>query len=155
MTNDAFEQGGKGPASERRFRPTSGSCCIARGSAALVTQVQTIRASSISVPAGGLPSRSSGRSYRGDGAGHVETSTAHGGAVTEARKKQRLDHRSDRDRRVERVSRCSEETWLSRAPRADHFKSTFPIRLIACSSRSLCRPTIFWCPVANARSVGT
>ena len=154
MAYDAVDQGGKGSALERRFRPTPASGCMARGSAALVAQVRTVRASSISVPAGSLPSRSSGGSYRGHSAGHVETSAAHGRNVTEARKKQRHDHGSDRDRRVERVSRCSEETWLSRAPRADHFKSRFPIRLIAYSSRSLSRPTIFWCPVASARSVG-
>jgi hypothetical protein len=154
MAYGAFEQSGKGSASKRRFRPTPASCGIARGSAALVAHVRTLRASSLSIPAGGLPSRSSGGSYRGHGAGHIETSATHGSTVTEARKKQRLDHGSDRYRCIERVSGCSEETWLSRVLRADHFKSKFPIRLIACSSPSLPRPTIFWCPVASARSVG-
>jgi hypothetical protein len=32
------------------------------------------------------------------------------------------------------------------------FKSTFPIRLIACSSRSSRRLTTFWFPIASAPS---
>ena len=48
--------------------------------------------------------------------------------------------------------RTLKKAWLSRVKKAAHFKSTFPIRLIACSSRSSRRPTIFWCPVASAPS---
>ena len=76
----------------------------------------------------------------------------YGGTCSGRREKQRPDHWSNRDRRVECVSRRSTKAWLSRVKKAAHFKSTFPIRLIACSSRSWHRPTIFWCPVASAPS---
>jgi len=154
MTYDAFHQDGKGSASERRLRPVAASCSIARGSAALVGPVRDIRASGISVPAGVLSSRSSGRSDRGHDSCHLETAAQHARAVAEARKKQRHDDGSDRDRRLERISRRSEEAWLSRVPRADPFKFRFPIRLIVFSSRNSRRPTTSWCPVASVRSVG-
>src|SRR6266699_1365194 len=73
-------------------------------------------------------------------------------SATEEREKQWTDHWSNRDRRVECVSTHSKKAWLSRVQKTAHFKSMFPIRLIACSSRSSLRPTIFWCPVASAPS---
>jgi hypothetical protein len=154
MAYGAFHQDGEGSAPERCLCSAPASCCADRSSATLVTQVRTVRTSSISIPAGGFPAGWSGGSDRGHGRGYLEASAAHGRTVTEACEKQRLDHRRDRDRRAERLPRCCEETWLSRVPRADLFKSMFPIRLIAYSSRSLRRPTIFWCPVASVRSVG-
>jgi len=152
MTDDAFEQSGKGSAAERGAWSAPASSCAFRSSATVVTRVRFVRASSLSLPGGSLSARSSGRSSRGHGAGHVEASAAYGGTSPEVREKQRTDHWSNRDRRVECVSTHSKKAWLSRVPKAAHFKSTFPIRLIACSSRNSLRPTIFWCPVASAPS---
>src|SRR5437667_10226750 len=152
MTDDAFEQSGKGSAAERGAWSAPASSCAFRSSATVVTRVRFVRASSLSLPGGSLSARSSGRSSRGHGAGHVEASAAYGGTSPEVREKQRTDHWSNRDRRVDCVSTHSKKAWLSRVPKAAHFKSTFPIRLIACSSRNSLRPTIFWCPVASAPS---
>src|SRR6266496_6158653 len=152
MTYGAFDQSGKGSAAERGAWSAPASSCAFRSSATVVTRVRFVRASSLSLPGGSLSARSSGRSSRGHGAGHVEASAAYGGTSPEVREKQRTDHWSNRDRRVECVSTHSKKAWLSRVPKAAHFKSTFPIRLIACSSRNSRRPTIFWCPVASAPS---
>src|SRR6266851_1624583 len=154
MTDDAFDQSGKGSAAERRSWPTPASCCFAPSGTALVTRVRSVRASSLSVPGGSLPARSAGRSPRAYSADHVEASAEHGGTAAEVREKQWPDHWSDRDRRGERVSRCSKKAWLSRAPKAAHCKFTFPIRLIACSSQSSRKPTIFWSPRGSAPSAG-
>src|SRR6266581_2763046 len=152
MTYGAFDQGGKGSAAERRSWPSPASCCFTPSSTALVTRVRSVRASSISVPGGSVPARSTGRSHRAYSADHTEASAEHGGTAAEIREKQWPDHRSDSDRRVERVSRCSKKAWLSRAQRAAHSKSTFLIRLIACSSQSSRKPTIFWFPLGSAPS---
>jgi hypothetical protein len=154
MTDDAFDQSGKGSAAERRSWPTPASCCFTRSGAALVTRVRSVRASSISVPGGSVRARSAGRSPGAHRADHVEASAEHGGTAAEVREKQGPDHWGDRDRRGERVSRCSKKTWLSRAPKAAHCKSTFPIRLIACSSPNSRKPTIFWSPCGSAPSAG-
>ena len=154
MTGDAFDQSGEGSAAERRSWPTPASCCFTRSGTALVTRVRSVRASSISVSGGSVPARSAGRSPRAYSADHVEASAEHGGTAAEVREKQWPDHWSDRDRRSERVSRCSKKAWLSRAPKAAHCKFTFPIRLIACSSQSSRKPTIFWSPRGSAPSAG-
>ena len=152
MAHDAFDQSGKSSATECCSWFAPASSCAARSSAAVVTPVRFVRAPSISLPGRRLPARSTCRSSRGHSADHVEASAAYGGTPPEVREKQRTDHWSNRDRRVECVSTHSKKAWLSRVPKAAHFKSTFPIRLIACSSRSSRRPTIFWCPVASAPS---
>ena len=46
--------------------------------------------------------------------------------------------------------RTPKRSWLSRIERAAIFKSMFPIRLIACSRRSLRRLTRFWSHVVSA-----
>ena len=145
MANGAVDQSGEGSAAERRSWPTPASCCTSRSSAEIVMRVRLVRASSIPLLRGGLPARSTSRSYRGHGADHVEASTAHGGTAAEVREKQWPNYWSDRDRRVERVSRRSEETWLSRAPRAAHFKSVLTMPLIDCTMQNSLRPTVFWC----------
>ena len=66
--------------------------------------------------------------------------------------KQWSHHRRDRNRRVKCVSADSKEAWLSRIERAAIFKLMFPIRLIACSSRSLRRLTRLWSHVVSAPS---
>src|SRR5216683_3444979 len=152
MADDAFDQGGKGSAAECGSWSAAASSCASRGSAAVVTRVRSVRASSLSLPGGSLAARSSRRSSRGHGADHVEASAAYGGTSPEVREKQRTDHWSNRDRRVACISTHSKKAWLSRVKKAAHFKSTFAIRLIACSSRNSRRPTIFWCPVASAPS---
>ena len=154
MTDDSVDQSGQGSAVERGSRPAPAPCRVARGSAAVVTRVRPVRASSIPVPGGSLPARPAGRSHGGYGADHAQASAEHGASAAEVCEKQWPDYRSDRDTRVERVSRCSKKAWLSRAQEAASFKSTSIMRLIACASRSSPRPTIFWCPVGSGPSVG-
>src|SRR5271157_3425345 len=67
--------------------------------------------------------------------------------------KQLADDRCDRDASVGRVSEYSEKAWLSRAERAAGFKFTLTICLIACTTRSSPRPTVFLCPFGSAPSV--
>ena len=152
MAHDAFDQSGKSSAAERRswFAPAPSGA--ARSSAAAVTRVRFVRASSLSLPGRSFPARSTRRRSPSYGASYVEASAAYGGTSPEVREKQRTDHGSNRDRRVACVSPHSKKAWLSRVEKAAHFKSMFPIRLIACSSRSSRRPTIFWYPVASAPS---
>ena len=85
---------------------------------------------------------------------HAQASAEHSGTAAEIRAKQWPNHWSDRDTRVELVSTRSKKTWLSRGSKAAHGKFTFPIHLIACSSQSSRRPTIFWCPRGSAPSAG-
>src|SRR5262245_20262083 len=153
MTDAALHQSGEGSAAECRSWPTPTPYCIARGSAELVAQVQFVRASSISLPGGGIRAGSTRRNHRSYRADHAQASAKHSGTAAGIRAEQWLNHWSDRDSCVERVSTRPKETWLSRGSRAAHGKFTFPIHLIACSSRSSRRPTIFWCPRGNARSV--
>jgi len=148
----AFDQSGKSSGAERRSWFAPASSCTARSSVAAVTRVRFVRAPSISLPGRSLPARSTCRGSRGHSADHVETSAAYGGTPPEVREKQRTDHWSNRDRRVECVSTHSKKAWLSRLEKAAHFKSKFPIRLIACSSRSSRRLTTFWFHVASAPS---
>ncbi len=154
MTDGAFDQSGQSSAVEHRSRPARAPYRVARGSAAFVTGVRPVRASSIPVPGGSLPPRPAGRSHGGYGADHAQASAEHSTSVAEVCEKQWSDYRSDRDTRVERVSSCSKKAWLSRAQGAARFKSTSTMRLIACASRNSPKPTIFWCPVGSAPSVG-
>lgn len=152
MADDARDQSGEGAAAECRSWPDPASCIACGSSAALVERVRFVRTSGISLLGGSLPARSTRRSSRGHGADHVEASAADGGTSPEARETQRINHRGNRDWRVECVSTHFQKAWLSRVKKAAYFKSTFPIRLIACSSRSSRRLTTFWCHVASAPS---
>ena len=154
MTDDSIDQGGQGSTVEHRSRSARAPYRVARGGAAFVARVRPVRASSIPVPGGSLPSRPAGRSHGGYGADDAQASAEHRTSVAEVCEKQWPDYRSNRDTRVERVSRCSKKAWLSRAQEAAGFKSTSTMRLIACASRSSPKPTTYWCPVASARSVG-
>ncbi|SRR6266566_2162972 len=154
MTDGSFDQSGQSSAVEHRSRPARAPYRVARGGAAFVTGVRPVRASSIPVPGGSLPPRPAGRSHGGYGADHAQASAEHSTSVAEVCEKQWSDYRSDRDTRVERVSSCSKKAWLSRAQGAARFKSTSTMRLIACASRNSPKPTIFWCPVGSAPSVG-
>jgi len=152
MADDAFHQSGKSSAAERRSWSAPASSCASPSRTLVVTRVRFVRTPGISLLARSLPARAARRSSPSHGASHVEASTADGGTASQVCEKQWSDHRSDRNRRLACVSAHFQKAWLSRVQKAAHFKSTFPIRLIACSSRSSRRPTIFWCPVASAPS---
>jgi hypothetical protein len=152
MSHGTLHQDGKGSASERCSCSAPPSSCASRSCTEVVTRLRFVRAASISLFGRSLPARSASRSSRSYRAHHVETSPADSGTAPEVCAKQWLDHRSDRNGRVACVSAHSEKAWLSRLEKAAHFKSTFPIRLIACSSQSSRRLTTFWCPVASAPS---
>jgi hypothetical protein len=154
MTDDSIDQSGQGSTVEHRSRSARAPYRVARSGAAFVTRVRPVRASSIPVPGGSLSARPTGRSHGGYGADHAQASAEHSTSVAEVCEKQWPDYRSNRDARVERVSGCSKKAWLSRAQEAARFKSTSTMRLIACASRSSPKPTIFWCPVGSALSVG-
>ena len=154
MTDGSIDQSGQGSTVEHRSRFARASYRVARGGAAFVTGVRPVRASSIPVPGGSLPARPAGRSHGGYGADHAQASAEHSTSVAEVCEKQWPDYRSNRDTCVERVSGCSKKAWLSRAREAARFKSTSTMRLIACASRNSPKPTIFWCPVGSAPSVG-
>ena len=152
MADDAFHQSGKSSAAERRSWSASTPSCTLRGSAAVVTRVRSIGASSISLSGRSLPTRASSRNSRSHSTGHIEASAKDGGIAPAVREEQRSDHRSHRKRSVECLSAYSKEAWLSRVEKAAHFESRFPIHLIACLSRSSRRLTTFWSHVASALS---
>jgi hypothetical protein len=149
MSYGTLDQNGKGSTPEHRSWSAPASSCASRSCAAVVRHVRFVRASSLSLPGGSHSAGSSRRSSRGHSADHDEASAAYGGTSPEVCEKQRTDHWSNRDRRIECVSTHSKKAWLSRVQKAAHCKSRFPIRLIVCSSRSSHRPTTFWCPVAS------
>jgi len=152
MSNGTLDQNGEGSTTERRSWSAPASSCASPSRTVVVTRVRFVRTPGISLLARSLPARATRRSSPSHSASHVEASTADGGTASEVCEKQWPDHRSDRNRRLACVSAHSQKAWLSRVKKAAHFKSTFPIRLIACSSPSSRRPTIFWCPVASAPS---
>jgi hypothetical protein len=154
MADGARNQSGKGSASERRAWSAATSTGACRCSSPAVTRVRFIRASSVSLPGESLATRSPRRSSRDHDTDHVEASATHRATAPGIREKQWPDHWDHRDQRVECVSTHSKKAWLSRVKRVAHFKSTFPIPLIACSSQSSRRPTKFWCLVTNAPSSG-
>jgi len=152
MTDDAINQGGQGSAVERRLRDAAGQCCIARGHAAIIARVQAVRTSSISIPGRSGPSGPAGRSLRGFGTDYTQAPCGNGAAAADVREKQWADHRSDCGTRVGGVSEYSEKAWLSCVHGTVHSKFTLIICLIACTTPSSPRPTVFLCPFGNARS---
>ena len=152
MADDALDQSGKGSIPERRSWSASASNCAFRCSPSAVTRVRFIRASSISLSATGLATQASSRDSRGYCTGDLETPPTDCGIAAEIRERQWPDHRSDCNRGIKYLPESSEEAWLSRVEKAATFKSTLPIRLIACSSRSSRRLTRFWSQVASAPS---
>ena len=153
MTYGAIDQGGEGSAAECSARPASRSGCNARGSSALVAQVQSVRTASVSILGGGIGAGPAGRSCRSYRTDHAQASAEHSGTAAEICAEQWPNHWSDCDSRVELVSTHSKKTWLSHGSKAAHGKFTFPIHLIACSNQNSRRPTIFWRPRGNSRSV--
>lgn len=154
MTYGSLDQIGKGSAAECCSWAAPAPYCIARGSAAFVTRVRSIRASSVPIPGRSVRARSTFGAHRSYSADHAQASAEHSGTAAKIRADQWPDHWSDRYRRVERVSAHPKKEWLRRGSEAAHGKFTFLIRLIVCSSQSSRKPTIFWRPLGNARSVG-
>jgi hypothetical protein len=154
MTDASFDQIGEGSAVECGSRPAATQCRVARGSTALVTTVQPIRASSLPVFGGSGAARSAGRSHRGYGADYAQGSAEHGAPSTGVCEKPWSNHRSDRDTCLERVSEYAKKAWLSRPQDVARFKSMLSMRLIVCTSPSLPRSTVFWCPAGSTPSAG-
>jgi hypothetical protein len=155
MADGPLDQGGESSPNECRSWPAAAWSCAARGSASPVTGVRFVRAPSISLLGRRLPARSTRRNSRSHNISHFETAAPDRRAASKVCEKQRSHHRSDRNRRAKCVSADSKEAWLSRIERAAIFKLMFPIRLIACSSRSSRRLTRFWSHVASAPSART
>ena len=150
VADGALNQGGESSPNECRSRPAAAWDCAARGSASPVPRVRIVRAPSISLLGGSLPARSTRRNSRSHSIGHVETAAPNRRAASKVFEKQRSHYRSDRNRRGKCVSADAKEAWLSRIESAAIFKLMFPIRLIACSSRSSRRFTRFWSHAVSA-----
>jgi hypothetical protein len=153
MTNGALHQGRERSPNKCDSWPAAAWSRAARSSASPFTRVRFIRAPSISLLGRSLAARSTHRNSRSHSIGHLETAAPDRRAASKVCQKQRSHHRSDRNRRVKCISADSKEAWLSRIERAAIFKLMFPIRLIACSSRSSRRLTRFWSHVASAPSM--
>jgi hypothetical protein len=154
MTDASFDQIGKGSAAECGSPPAATQCRFASGSTALVTTVQSVRASSIPVFGGSGAARSAGRSYRSFGADYAQGSTEHGAPAASVCEKQWSHHRGDRDTCLEHVSEYAKKAWLSGPQDASRFKSMLSMRLIVCTSRNLSRSTVFWRPAESILSAG-
>ena len=150
IANGALDQGGESSPNKCRSRAAAAWGRAVRGRASSVTGIRVVRTASIPLPGTSRPARSARKSSRSHSTAHLEASAPDSRAASKLCEKQRPHNRSDRNRRVECVSADSEEAWLSRIKRAAIFKSMFPIRLIACSSRSSRRRTTSWSHVASA-----
>jgi hypothetical protein len=145
MTYDSIDQSGQGPAVERRSPSAATRCPVARSSPALVARVRPVRTPSLSVSGGSDPSEAAGRGLGGYGADDAQTPGENGGASSGICEKQWADDRRDCDPRVDRVSGYAEKAWLNRAQRVVRFKFTLTTCLIACTTPSSSRPTVFLC----------
>lgn len=150
MAYGSLYQDGESSEVERSSRTPGAACGIARGHAGPFRCVRVVITPSISISGGGFWSRSTSRSCRSYGADHVEASAAYRRTAAEVCQKQRIDDGRDRDGGTRSDPEHKEEAWLSRARKAACSKSTLTMFLIACSSRSSSRPTIFWCPLGSA-----
>ena len=150
MAYEALHKGGKGSEAERCSWAPGAAGGIARSHAAPFPYVQVVRAPGISLSAGGLRARSTGRSRRNHGADHVEASATNRGTTAWTCQKQRIDDGYYCDGGAQGVPTNKEGAWLSRAAKAARSKSTSPLSLIACSSRNSPKPTRFWFPLGSA-----
>jgi len=150
VANGALHQGRESSPNKFRSWPAAAWSRVARGSASPFTRVRFVGAASLSLPETSRSARSACKSSRSHNTAYLETAAPDGRAAQKVCKKQRSHHRSDRNRRLKCVFADSKEAWLSRIERAAIFKSMFPIRLIACSRRSLRRLTRFWSHVVSA-----
>src|SRR5438477_11237090 len=90
MTYGALDQNGEGSEAECCSRPTPTPYFIARSSAALVRQVQCVRASSLSISGGGIRVGSTGRCHRSYRADDAQASAEHDRTAAEIRAEQWL-----------------------------------------------------------------
>lgn len=152
MTHDAIDQSGQGSAVECRARHAPTQCFAFRLHAALIAAVQPVGASGVPVSGRGAKARPTGRSIRGYGTDHTQAPFEYGSSVADLCEKEWADDRSHRDPRVGGVSEYSEKPWLSRAKRMARFRFTLTLCLIACTTRSSLRPTVYWCPFGSVPS---
>ena len=152
MTDGPINQGGQGAAVECCLRHVAVQRGVARGYAATIAKVRTVRTSSIPIPGRSNPFESAGRSLRGYGADYAQAPYGNRTSATGVRGKQWANHRRDCDTRIGGVSEHSEKACLSRARHTARFKFTLTIYLIACTNRSSPRHTVFLCPLGNAPS---
>ena len=155
MANGALNQSGESSPDECRSRPAAAWNRAARCGASPVPRVRIVRAPSISLFGRSLPAPSAGRNSRSHSIGHLETATPNRRAASKVFEKQRSHYGSDRNRRGKCVFADAKEAWLRGIESAAIFKLVFPIRLIACSSRSSRRFTRFWSHAVSARLVRT
>ena len=154
MTYDSIDQSSQGSATERRLRYAAGQCSVARGNAALVARVRSVRTSSVSVSGRSAKARPAARSIRSYGTDHAKATGRNSTSLAELCEKQWADYRNDRYPRFGCVSEYSEKAWVSRAKRAARVRLGLTMCLIACTMQSSPRPTVFWCPFGNDLSVG-
>ena len=152
MTDDTIDQSGKGSAAECRLRHAPGQGSVARGNATLSARVRPVRTSGIPVSGRSHTSGRDGRSLRDYGTDYTQASGGHGRCSASLCEEQWADDRRHRDTCVGRVSAYSEKAWLSRVHGTAHSKFTLIICLIACTTTSSPRPTVFLCPSGNVPS---
>lgn len=153
MSDATVDQSGQGSATKCRIRHASAEYCFAQGHATFIERVRSLRTSSVSVFGGSDPFGPACRSLGDYGADHTQAPRENIAPFANVREKQWADHRSDCDSRVGRVSRYSEKTWLSRAPRTARFKFALTMYLIACTILSSLRLTAFLCRSESVRLV--
>src|ERR1700688_2262982 len=151
MTYGPVHQSGQGSSVERRLRDArQGS--VGRGHASPFPKIRPLRTSSLSVSGGSGPSGPIGRSLRGYRTDDAKAPGGNGASSSGACEKQWADDGGDCDPRVRCVSEYAEKAWLSRADCAARFKFTWITCLIACTTRSSPRPTVFLCRFGSAPS---
>jgi len=151
MTDGTLDQSGEGSAAKRRLRHAPGQDSIARGKAALIARVRPVRTSGIPVSGRSDAPGPTGRSPRDYGTDNTQASGEHGTYSASLCEEQWADDRGDRDACVSSVSKYSEKAWLSRAKGTALSKFKLTIGLIACTTRSSRRPTVFWCRFGSVR----
>src|SRR5271167_4731579 len=151
MTDGTIDQSGEGSAAKPRLRHAPGQGSVARGKAALIARVRPVRTSGVPVSGSSDTSGRAGRGLRDYDTDYPQASGGHGTCSASLCEEQRADDRHDRDTCVGRVSEYSEKAWLSRAKGTARFKFRLTICLIACTTRSSLRPTVFWCPCGSVR----
>src|SRR6202043_43750 len=132
MTYGSLDQSGKGSAAECCSWAAPAPYCIARGSAALITRVRSIRASGVPIPGRSVRARSTFGAHRSYSADHAQASAEHSGTAAKIRADQWPDHWSDRYRRFERVSAHPKKEWLRGGSEAGRGKLTLFFSFIAC-----------------------
>jgi hypothetical protein len=150
MAYGAVHQSGESPAVERCPGVAATSDCITGSHAALFSCVRVVQTPSLSIFRRSFPARPAGGDHSSYGSGHPEAPATDHRSATQACKTPWIDDRKHRNRGIASVPWNAEEAWLRRAPKAARSKSTLIMFLIACSSRSLSRPTTFWCPLGSA-----